>query len=511
MSSSKAIPSPEEEPSELARFRAEWRAELESRKRSQPKAGQAPGIETVPAPGPSSSKATGLPFVFPVLRPKEQGTSSANTFNGPHPGIAPDGRVINPMGTRALDNALRIYRQAVFHEQAGDLDEALSLYRQAFRVDSHVDRAYHREEMLLSIAIQQAGKKPASSSALPSDAPSTQPHGTNETDDVIVPFQRLSIKSQTFGTGQAVVSGTLSRLVAKILGEEPTLTFKPEDEMQPVTINVLPEEILLEIIHMMDPSTIEQFARVCRKSRILTLESSIWRSLVISTYKEPQIVDVETLPEVITRYMFDYRRLFIEEPRIRMDGVYIAICHYIRPGASENHWVNITHLITYHRYLRFYPNGQVLSLLANEEHPPQTIINVLKPSFRMKGLYIGTWSLSGTTVILSNLFDASGRYPIPGLIESAAPLSDSSTTDIPTHHHRQQHHHHHSHAHATDSPQPSRYVFVMSLNLRSKPVGRWNRLDIQSYDTLNLETGDLTPVALKHERPFWFSKVKSYA
>lgn len=51
----------------------------------------------------------------------------------------------------------------------------------------------------------------------------------------------------------------------------------------------------------------------------------------------------------------------------------------------------------------------------------------------------------------------------------------------------------------------------MSLELRSKPLGRWNRLDIQSYDTLNLETGDVTPVALKHERPFWFSKVRSYA
>jgi hypothetical protein len=33
---------------------------------------------------------------------------------------------------------------------------------------------------------------------------------------------------------------------------------------------------------------------------------------------------------------------------------------------------------------RFYPNGQVLSLLANEEHTPQQIIPLLKPTLRMK-------------------------------------------------------------------------------------------------------------------------------
>jgi len=27
--------------------------------------------------------------------------------------------------------------------------------------------------------------------------------------------------------------------------------------------------------------------------------------------------------------MFDYRRVFIEQPRVRTDGVYIAICHYM--------------------------------------------------------------------------------------------------------------------------------------------------------------------------------------
>lgn len=60
----------------------------------------------------------------------------------------------------------------------------------------------------------------------------------------------------------------------------------------------------------------------------------------------------------------------------------------------------MSHLITYHRYLcvsmfffvhwfshiprRFYPNGQVISLLANEEHEPQHVITILRPTLRMK-------------------------------------------------------------------------------------------------------------------------------
>ncbi|KAF9454313.1 hypothetical protein P691DRAFT_754796 [Macrolepiota fuliginosa MF-IS2] len=516
----KALTPQEEEPSELARFRAEWRAELENRKRARQTElhPQASTAGVAPGSGPSTStkpatKSTEVAFVIPILKPKEQDSKTVTTSTGLHPAVTSDGKIVHQKRTKAFDNALGLYKQAVHHEQAGDLDEALSLYRQAFRMDSYVDRAYHREEMLLSIAAQQVGKKPplpstASAATMVALPAMTQPHVTEGLDDVTASLQTLSIKPQAPKTGQAAVTGTLGTLVATFLEGELTLTFEPEDELQPVAVNILPEEILVEIIRLLDHTSIERFGRACKKARVLTLESSIWRDLVTSTYKEPQIPDPDTLSEIITRYMFDYRRVYIELPRVRTDGVYIAICHYVRQGASENHWVKVNHLITFHRYLRFYPDGQVLSLLTNEEHPPQTIINMLKPSLRMKGLYIGTWALSGTTIILSNLLDASGRYPLPGVIEAHShPTHTHSQPHFHTHNHSHSHHSHgHGHGHSADSQHAQRYVFVMCLDLHSKPLGRWNRLDIQSYDTINIETGDTTPVALKHDRPFWFSK-----
>lgn len=137
MSSRKAqdLPPQEEESSELSRFRAEWKAELESRRRARAtelQAAQAGGAGATPAPGPSTS--TEVPFVFPVIRPKAQDSKAATAAGGSHPAITPDGRVVDQKRTKALDSALSVYRRAVQHEQAGDLDEALSLYRQAFRM-----------------------------------------------------------------------------------------------------------------------------------------------------------------------------------------------------------------------------------------------------------------------------------------------------------------------------------------------------------------------------------------
>lgn len=44
--------------------------------------------------------------------------------------------------------------------------------------------------------------------------------------------------------------------------------------------------------------------------------------------KPPQIPDDEELDGLLATYLGDYRRLYIEQPRVRLDGVYIAICHY---------------------------------------------------------------------------------------------------------------------------------------------------------------------------------------
>jgi len=129
----------------------------------------------------------------------------------------------------------------------------------------------------------------------------------------------------------------------------------------------------------------------------------------------------------------------------------------------------------------------------------------------MKGLFIGQWELVGTAVHISHLVDASARF---AFIEAAQSEINHTSSDgrsqgpntnpsLISHRRGQE-------SNPLAQADVARYTFEMTLNLRSKPLGRWNRMDIQTYDTLNLESGDVHPVALKHERPFWFSKVRSY-
>jgi hypothetical protein len=60
------------------------------------------------------------------------------------------------------------------------------------------------------------------------------------------------------------------------------------------------------------------------------------------------------------------------------------LCMQMSTLAVARTWVNVTHLITYLRYLWFMPNGVVLSLLANEDQSPQVVVHNLKPGLKMK-------------------------------------------------------------------------------------------------------------------------------
>ncbi len=51
--------------------------------------------------------------------------------------------------------------------------------------------------------------------------------------------------------------------------------------------------------------------------------------MVQSVLKPPQIPAEEEFEALVLKYMTDYRCIYIEHPRIRYDGVYIAVCHYM--------------------------------------------------------------------------------------------------------------------------------------------------------------------------------------
>jgi F-box protein 9 len=54
-----------------------------------------------------------------------------------------------------------------------------------------------------------------------------------------------------------------------------------------------------------------------------------FRYLVKNTYVPPQVQKPGIQDVLVKRFKEDYRQFYIEHPRLRMDGVYIAVCHYV--------------------------------------------------------------------------------------------------------------------------------------------------------------------------------------
>ncbi|KZV65163.1 hypothetical protein PENSPDRAFT_655974 [Peniophora sp. CONT] len=424
---------------ELRRFREQWKAELHRTK-------QADGATPHDAQGSTSTRQV-APANAPI----------AGASNAP----------VAPADTEL--RALELYQAAVNAEDTGRHAEAARLYSQAFRLAPGLDSTmfgYTKEE--------SAGKQAHSSGLATSPVLGSKAHGKKPSvgrasvDGIVGGMEAVKLTSAAHGVHAHDHHAQLPGALAGILRSFPeSLEFLPEDENEPVPLEQLPDELLVYVMCHLDATAIERFATVNRKARLVTLDSHIWRPFVQTIYKPPQIAEDEDIDDLLERYGADYRRTYIEQPRIRLDGVYIAVNQYIRHGHSENVWVTLSHLITYHRYLRFYPSGQVISLLANEDQEPQSVIHMLKPTLRMKGLYIGRWRLEGTTVHVTD-------------------LTDPSMPD-------------------------ARYTFQMTLELRSRPLGRWNRLDFQEYESVAVATGEAVALPLKKERPFWFSKVRSYA
>ncbi|CAE6418155.1 unnamed protein product [Rhizoctonia solani] len=207
----------------------------------------------------------------------------------------------SPVQTRTRRSPIDIYAEAVEREQRGELDEALSLYRRAFRLDPNVDRAYyHRNTTEALKSLTLAPVKPSTG---------TQPK--------LEPIHVAAISTHSI------------RILISAFPSASELAFLPEDERQPVPIARVPDELLLHTLKLLDIASIERFALVCRRARILTVDPDLWRDFVTCTYVPPQIPDNAPIEDYITRFDYDMRRLYIEVPRLRLDGVYIAVCHYV--------------------------------------------------------------------------------------------------------------------------------------------------------------------------------------
>lgn len=175
----------------------------------------------------------------------------------------------------------------------------------------------------------------------------------------------------------------------------------------PCPIAEVPSEVIVEILRhvaLMDPALLPRLALVCKRLAYhVAREQHIWKrlcqgpefgfagmyySFACDVLGNP----VYTLGPRYTPFPRDravevpkplstWSQVFQTFPRIRFTGVYISTVNYTRPGAasvfSTVSWNTPIHIVTYYRYLRFYRDGSVISLLTTTE-PVEVVPHINK-------------------------------------------------------------------------------------------------------------------------------------
>jgi F-box protein 9 len=199
-----------------------------------------------------------------------------------------------------------------------------------------------------------------------------------------------------------------------------------------------------------------------------------------------------TLALVRDVYSSSWQRMFRLRPRLRFGGCYISTVNYMRSGqasANATTWHSPVHIVTYYRYLRFYRDGTVVSLLTTAE-PADVVHHLTKealvvhrggaaahlPSVVMQSAYKGRWRLSSRR-----------DYPDreAGEVEGDVFVETEGV---------------------------GKYMYRLDLSLKSagKQGPRTNKLVWRGFYSYNRLTDDWAEFGLKNYKPFFFSRVRSY-
>lgn len=230
-------------------------------------------------------------------------------------------------------------------------------------------------------------------------------------------------------------------------------------------------------------------------ARFLGTDSDIEEGIPLQPTPEERAIAFSTLTEQLlkTTYASSYRTMFRTRPRLRFNGCYIATANYTRAGATSTNtltWGVPVHVVTYYRYLRFFPDGTCISLLTTSE-PLDVVHHVTKanlhdhhtsnalPSSVMKSALAGRWRLSSPG---SSTLDT-----VTGEAETEGDVHIETAGSVP------------------------RLTFKLLLALAHAGKGaRNNKLAWKGFWSHNRLTDDWGEFGLRNDRAFYWSRVRSF-
>ncbi|PYI16847.1 hypothetical protein BO86DRAFT_329794 [Aspergillus japonicus CBS 114.51] len=539
-----------EDNAELESFRRQWREEVAQKtKHTRP----------TPAQPRLSKPSTAPPSQFPPTR------HEASQHEEVHEGAASidHSEIVHGMGQLSVHpsdedafhlpasrhepkSALEHFERAVEKEAEGKLGDSVQHYRKAYRLDSAVDKTYRNKYFAT------AWKKPTQAPTLgattgkPTDQQTQEETPVLPTPELIASFAHLPIPQA-----------------------EPLIENTPPP---PCPISHVPSEVLVEILRhvaLMDPAALCRMALVCKRFAYhFAHEQHIWRRICqgpefgFKSMHYSFACDIHGNPEhtLGTRYtpfprsmpvqipepLSSWSEVFQVFPRIRYTGIYISTVNYTRPGAAAAYqnvsWNSPIHIVTYYRYLRFYPDGSVVYLLTTVE-PREVVPHISRENVKVarattqkqhpRHTSDATVSAESTDAIPHVALEAL-RHAYRGRWRLAKPVADSDSSsedaqnELPTAYESLP-------DKAVASPSDPRdliietegvgpkYMYLLQLSLRSTPAAKSKQPNVsppnpskntklawKGYWSYNKLTDDWAEFGLKNDRSFVFRRVRGW-
>ncbi|RLV93266.1 F-box protein HRT3 [Spathaspora sp. JA1] len=383
--------------------------------------------------------------------------------------------------------AIDLFEKGVEKESIGSMSDAVEFYRRAFKINQQVDslyRQYKLPTLIKSIQLERG-------------------------------------KNSGFRLDETKV---------RLINVDNLLTqFKQLDIIDASPLYYLPNDIWINILEYLVDLNVESWFKMsitCKKFAHLGFStSSIWRTLCFKVYpnqiyqsepvkqaEDEQVEEPEQrqstyklsqddILKLYAKHNKSWKQTLIHNPFVKFLGCYISIINYYSEGgrkefSSTNLWTNPIRIITYYRYLRFYPNGDVIKVLTilppnqvvphlsrTNDHIPTTTIDATtvgaptaapKHQDKKHKIYHGKWSMSKT-----------GRIHI---------IIEKGSVPYYTFH----------------------YQFQIDTLGNINKHGKLNWIDYYAIrkpvNELDEDDriGELTPFTIRNEKSFKFSRVRSY-
>lgn len=318
------------------------------------------------------------------------------------------------------------------------MSDAVKLYREAFKLNELIDLIYRSQKVPENIeSLRAANGKNAARNVDENLLKAI------DVDELLRSFEDAEALPPGAQDGDGNHLGNLGDLNIQFAG----MMAEKKDPAPVSPLIRLPKEIWVSVLKILleeDPEAWFRFGITCKKHANLAFASSeVWRRMCYLIYPKQVFEENvgyagpdEPVPSnpahVLAQHGNSWKRMIHERPFIKTHGCYISVVNYYSEGGRaelSSSLNNPVRLVTYYRYLRFYPGGECVAALTRLE-PHKVVPQLLKENklrrlvanFELRDLsrvdpqdephriHRGTWTVSTDAQVHVTLHEGSVPY-----------------------------------------------------------------------------------------------------